>query len=223
MGKRIRKTKILIVDDHPVLRQGLIVLINREPDFRVCGEAEDVAGGLAAVKKLKPDLVIIDISLKGRSGLELMRDINLHYPDLPTLALSVHEESTYAERALRAGASGYVMKKDAAGQVVEAVRRVLKGEVFLSSQAAGRVLRKFVKGRSSCPVEALTDRELEVFGYIGHGFAVKDIASRLSLSGKTVEAHRANIKEKLNVKGTNELLQSAVQWVVSEAEVGGGT
>ncbi|MFC1671794.1 response regulator [Planctomycetota bacterium] len=220
--KRIKKARLLIVDDHPVLRQGLKALINREADLRVCGEAEDVTTGLALVEELKPDLVIIDISLKGRSGLELMRDVNLRHPNLPTLALSMHEESAYAERVLRAGASGYVMKKDAAASVVEAIRRVLKGEVFLSGPVAGRMLRKFVKGRSSYSVETLTDRELEVFGFIGHGFAIRDIAERLNLSSKTVDVHRANIKDKLNVKTSNELLQIAVQWVLSEAEAGCG-
>lgn len=218
LKKRRRKTKVLIVDDHPIVREGLASLINGEPDLMVCGEAEDVPSGLSAVRKLKPDIVIVDISLNGRSGLDLIKDIRLHRPDLPILVLSVHDESAYAERALRAGANGYIMKEEAAGSVVSAMRRVLNGEVYLSSEMSSRVLKRVVKGAPRIPLNCLTDRELDIYRLIGRGLGVKQVAEELSLSRKTVETYRARIREKLGMPTSNDLLQHAIQWMASEAQ-----
>ncbi|MHC4259373.1 MAG: response regulator transcription factor [Planctomycetota bacterium] len=214
-----KKTKILIVDDHPIVRQGLAELINHEQDLTVCGQAEDALEALRTIKEIKPNMVIVDISLKETSGLELIKDIGAQYGNLPVLALSMHDESLYAERALRAGAKGYIMKAEATENVVTAIRRVLSGQIYVSDRMAARMVRKLVGGRretGASAIERLSDRELEVFSLIGQGHGTRQIAEKLHLSVKTVETYRAHIKEKLNLADANELLQYAIQWVRSQ-------
>ncbi len=210
------KTKVLLVDDHPVLRRGLGQLINQEPDMAVCGEAEDAPHAFDAVAQLTPDVVVVDVSLKGSNGIELIKNLKARYPDLPILVLSMHDESLYAERALRAGGLGYIMKDEAFEQVLTAIRQVLKGEIFLSDKMKGRMLQQVAFGRTkavSSPIETLTDRELEVFRLIGQGHGTRQIAEELHLSVRTVEAYREYIKEKLNLKNATELVQHAFHWV----------
>jgi DNA-binding NarL/FixJ family response regulator len=212
------KTRILIVDDHPIVRQGLAELVNHESDLVVCGQAEDSHEAIKAIKDLSPTLAIIDISLKETSGLELIKDIRSQYPDLPVLALSMHDETLYAERALRAGAMGYIMKQEATENVIVAVRRILGGEIYVSDRMSARMVRKLVTGQiepTTSQVERLSDRELEVFHLIGKGHGTRQISERLHLSVKTIETYRAHIKEKLNLADAAELLQYAIQWVSS--------
>jgi DNA-binding NarL/FixJ family response regulator len=215
------KTKILIVDDHPIVRQGLAELINHEDDLVVCGQAEDSHQAMAAIKKLQPDLAIVDISLRETSGMELIKDIKAQYPDLVVLALSMHDESLYAERALRAGAKGYIMKAEATENVVSAIRKVMTRQIYVSDRMAAKMVRKLVGGGpdvGASAIDRLSDRELEVFSLIGHGFGTRQIAERLHLSVKTVETYRAHIKEKLNLADASELLQYAIQWTASRHE-----
>ncbi|MHC4564973.1 MAG: response regulator [Planctomycetota bacterium] len=205
------KTRILIVDDHPIVRQGLAELVNHESDLVVCGQAEDSHEAIKAIKDLSPTMAIIDISLKETSGLELIKDIHSQCPDLPVLALSMHDEMLYAERALRAGAMGYIMKQEATENVIVAVRRILGGEIYVSNRMAARMVRKLVTGQiepSTSQVESLSDRELEVFHLIGKGHGTRQISERLHLSVKTIETYRAHIKEKLNLADAAELLQA---------------
>jgi DNA-binding NarL/FixJ family response regulator len=214
---RRAKAKILIVDDHPIVREGLASLINGEPDLKVCGEAEDVPSGLAAAEKLRPDLVVADLSFNGRSGLDLIKGIRGQQPDLPILVLSVHDESAYAERVLQAGANGYIMKEEAAGCVIAALRRVLAGEIYLSANMSSEVLKRVTEGAPRTPLSCLTDRELDVYRLIGRGYGVKQMAEELNLSRKTVETYRARIREKLGLSTSGELLQHAIRWVADEA------
>lgn len=216
------KINILIVDDHPIVRQGLAELINHENDLEVCGQAEDAYQAMKAVKELNPNMAIVDISLKQTSGMELIKDINSQYPNLPVLALSMHDESLYAERALRAGARGYIMKAVATEKVIMAIRKILGGEIYISDKMASKMMRKLVGGKNEIkksPVETLSDRELEVFQLIGKGFGTRQISERLYLSIKTIETYRAHIKEKLNLADAAELLQYAIQWVNSRNKV----
>ena len=210
------KRTVLIVDDHPIVRQGLAQLINQEKDLEVCGQAEDAHGAIQAIREHDPDLVIVDISLRDTSGVDLIKDLRIQYPDLPILTLSMYDEAVYGERALRAGARGYVMKQEAIEKVVTAIRRVLAGEVYVSDEMAAKMLSKLVGGASkkpSSPIESLSDRELEVFRMIGEGFNTREMAERLHLSVKTIETYRAHIKEKLALQDASELLRSAIQWV----------
>ena len=210
------KAKIVIVDDHPIVREGLADLINKEDDLVVCGEAEDGHSAMEVISELEPDIAIVDISLQDTSGLELIKDIKVQYPSLPVLTLSMHEESLYAERALRAGAKGYIMKREATANVVMAIRKVLSGQVYLSERMATKLVDKLVGGKaevSTSPIERLTDRELEVFSLLGQGNGTRQISERLHLSVKTIETYRSRIKEKLNLKSGPELLQHAFQWV----------
>jgi DNA-binding NarL/FixJ family response regulator len=215
----IQQYGILIVDDHPIVRQGLAQLINEEPDLHVCGQAEDAVEAIQAIDKLQPDLVIVDLSLKDTiSGLELIKDIKVRYASLPVLTLSMHDETVYAERALRAGARGYIMKHEATDRVVAAIRRVLAGQIYVSEDLAANMVGKLVTGpgdKSKLSVERLSDRELEVFRLIGIGYGTREMAERLHLSQKTIETYRAHIKDKLNLLDTNELLRTAIQWVKS--------
>jgi DNA-binding NarL/FixJ family response regulator len=214
------KTKVLLVDDHPILRQGLARMINAEADLVICGEAEDAAKAFDAVGTLSPDVAIIDISLKGSNGIELTKNLKARYPSLPILMLSMHDESLYAERALRAGALGYIMKEEAGEQVLVAIRKVLTGEIFLSDRMKTRMLQQMANGRTkitTSPIELLTDRELEVFRLIGEGRSTRQIAAQLHLSIRTVEAYREYIKAKLNLKNSTELIQHAFHWVHHEA------
>ncbi len=213
------KDRVLLIDDHPILRQGLAQLINQEPDLMVCGEADEAPKGFEAVRTTKPDIAVVDISLKGGNGLELIKNIKASYPDLPVLVLSMHDEVLYAERALRAGGRGYIMKEVAIEEVLVAIRRVLKGEIFLSEPMKERMVQLVANGRSkkvSSPMELLTDRELEVFRLIGEGRGTRQIAEDLHLSVRTVEAYREYIKEKLNLRNATELVQHAFHWVHQE-------
>jgi DNA-binding NarL/FixJ family response regulator len=215
------KTKILIVDDHPIVRQGLAELINHENDLTVCGQAEDAHQALKAVKELRPNMAVVDISLKETSGMELIKDINAQDPNLPVLALSMHDESLYAERALRAGARGYIMKQEATEKVIAAIRKILSGEIYVSDKMASKMVRKFVGGQteiSTSPVGRLSDRELEVFHLIGKGYGTRQISERLHLSVKTIETYRAHIKEKLGLADAAKLLQYAIQWASSNGQ-----
>jgi DNA-binding NarL/FixJ family response regulator len=214
------KTRVLIVDDHPMMRQGLAQLVNSEPDLTVCCEAADAGQALDAVTRQKPDLVLADISLPGRSGLELIRDVQALRPELPVLVISMHDESIYAERVLRAGGRGYIMKQEGGRKLVEAIRQVLAGKIYVSAQMSDRILEIFSGRRAqsaSSPVGQLTDREFEVLQLLGRGLGTREIARQLHLSVKTVEVHRAHIKEKLGVKTAPELIRFAVRWVETQA------
>jgi len=214
---RVQKRRILLVDDHPIVRQGLALLINREPDLAVCGDAEEAASALRQIEELKPDLVVVDISLNGPDGLDLLKNIRARDPHLPVLILSMMDELLYAERGLRAGANGYIMKQQATEQVLVAIRRILGGEVYVSERIANKMLHLFVGGSpvaQSSPVADLTDRELEVFRLIGEGHGTRQIADELHISIKTVESYQAHIKDKLSLKNGRELVQRAIQWNV---------
>jgi len=214
------KTKVLLVDDHPVLRAGLGRLINQEADMTVCGEAEDGPTAFDLAGTLTPDIAVIDVSLKGSNGIELIKNLKARFPDLPTLVLSMHDESLYAERALRAGSLGYIMKEEAIEQVIAAIRKVIQGEIFLSERMKTKMLQQMANGKGkvvSSPIEQLTDRELEVFRLIGEGCSTRQIAGQLHLSVRTVEAYREYIKSKLNLKNATELVQHAFHWVHHEA------
>jgi DNA-binding NarL/FixJ family response regulator len=210
------RKRILIVDDHPIVCEGLMQQLNREPDLTVCAQAGNASHALAAVEEHKPDLALVDINLPGRSGLELIRDIRAVAPQLPILVLSMHDESVFAERVLRAGGRGYVSKEEGGDRLLEAIRRVLSGQIYVSETVSTRLLDSLSSkhpARTMSPVEQLTDRELEVFTLIGHAKETKEIAGRLSMSVKTVEAHRAAIKRKLKLKTGPELTRHAVLWV----------
>jgi DNA-binding NarL/FixJ family response regulator len=214
-----RKTRIFIVDDHPIVREGLSLMMNREPDMMVCGEAEEATRALQAITVAKPDFLIVDISLSGPDGLDLLKSIRARYPSLPVLILSMHDESIYAERALRAGANGYIMKQEATERVLVAVRQILTKKVYVSDRVANRMLQQYIKGsvsESKSPIAELSDRELEVFRLIGEGHGTRMIADELHLSVKTVESYQAHIKEKLSLKNGRELVQRAIQWSISE-------
>ena len=211
--------RILLVDDHPIVRQGLAELIQQEPDLSVCGEASDASEALKAIAASQPDIAIVDISLRDTSGIELVKDIKIHRPDLPVLVLSMHDETLYAERALRAGARGYVMKEEATEKLMTAIRTVLEGRMYLSQRMSARLLSQFVDGspeRRGSPVERLSDRELQVFELIGRGLGTRQIAESLHLSVKTIESHRENIKGKLKLTSAAELMQHAIHWVEFE-------
>jgi DNA-binding NarL/FixJ family response regulator len=219
LQERARR-KILIVDDHPILRKGLSMLINQEPDLVVDGEAEDARKALEAIETIRPDMVIVDISLPGIDGVELLKSIKLRYGDLPTLVVSMHDESLFAERALRAGARGYVMKQEALDNVLVAIRRVLAGEIFVSNKIATKMLERMVDSDAktvASPIDLLSDRELTVFRLIGQGQTTRQIAEKLHLSVKTVESYRSHIKEKLKLSGGTDLLKYAIQWVQSNS------
>ena len=208
------KCKVFLVDDHPIVRQGLALFIEREPDLMVCGEAEDATSALQAIRESAPDFVILDISLNGPDGLELLKTLRVRYPNLPALVLSMHDESVYAERALRAGANGYIMKQEAADKVITAIRHILGGDVYLSDRLTKQMLQQFVNGTISPrdPLAKLSDRELEVFRLIGAGHGTRQIADELHVSTKTVESYQAHIKEKLALRNARELVQYAVEW-----------
>lgn len=213
------RKRVLLVDDHAVVRFGIAQLINQERDLVVCGEEEDAANALSAIGKLKPDLVIADISLKDSSGLELMRNIKAQSSGLPVLVVSAHDESVYAEIAFRAGALGYLMKSDALGKVLIAIRRVLGGNIYVSDALTARMLQQQVRGQKNIeqsPVAGLSDRELEVFQLLGQWKKTKEIAQSLHLSIKTIEYYREQIKQKLNLRNTAELTQYATGWVRQE-------
>jgi len=208
------RTRIFLVDDHPMIREHLHALIDREPDLLVCGEAADAPTALAQIQTSRADLVIMDISLKSSHGLELLKDLRAAHPHVPVLILSMHDESLYAERTIRAGAMGYITKQEATRNILFAIRKILGGEVYLSERMAARMMRGFVgnKADATSPTDNLSDRELEVFQMIGQGFGTRRIAEELKVGIKTVESYRARIKEKLSLNDGDELLQHAIQW-----------
>lgn len=214
-----RKSKVFLVDDHPILRQGLTKLINDQPDLAICGEAEGPPGALEGIGRTKPDLVLLDLSLAGGDGMDLCKQLQERYQGLPVLIISMHDESLYAERCLRAGAMGYVMKQEPPDKVMSAIRKVLTGNIYLSETMSAKLLRNLAGARNAdvAPLERLSDRELEIFRLIGKGHSVRSIAEELFLSPKTVEAHKEHIKQKLNLKTSNELLQYAIEARDSEA------
>jgi DNA-binding NarL/FixJ family response regulator len=211
---RTKKKSVFIVDDHPLLRQGLALLINRERDLAVCGEAEEAQTAMREITLKKPDILIADISLNGPDGLDLLKNLRTLYPNLPVLVLSMHDESIYAERALRARANGYIMKQEATEKVLVAVRRILSGDIYLSDRMANKLLHQYISGASAdmhSRLSALSDRELEVFRLIGEGRSTRQIAEKLHLSIKTVETYQAHIKDKLSLHSGRELVQHAIQ------------
>ncbi len=213
--------KVLIVDDHPIVRQGLRSLIDQEQDLHVCGESGSAGEALKALSSLKPDLLLVDISLKGPDGLELTKSIRALEPELPILIVSMHDETLYAERVLRAGANGYIMKEEVAQSVVKAVRKVLGGDIYMSDRMRQKILRGVAGQRSNTTasaIERLSDRELEVFRLIGQGHGTRKIADELHLSVKTIETYRAHIKEKLGLNNATELVRQAVQWVEQQSQ-----
>ena len=209
------RKKILIVDDHPMMREGLAQLIDREPDLVASCEAGTAAQALNMVVARKPDLVLVDISLPDKSGLELIKDIQVFHPYLPVLVISMHDESIYAERVLRAGGRGYLMKHEGGNKLIQAIRQVLGGQIFLSEKMSARILEVF-SGRKdqaiNSPVERLSDREFEIFQLVGEGLGTRDIAGRLHLSVKTIEVHRANLRRKLDLKSGAEVVHYAIRW-----------
>jgi len=218
-NQAVTKKRILVVDDHPIVRQGLSLLIDREPDLAVCGEAEEATGAMHLLASARPDVLIVDISLNGPDGLDLLKNIRITHPTLPVLILSMHEESIYAERALRAGANGYIMKQEATEKVLVAVRRILSGEMYVSDRVANKMLKHYITGAGTLrnsSIADLSDRELEVFRLIGDGHGTRQIAEELHLSIKTVESYQAHIKEKLSLRSARELMQHAIQWNMNE-------
>ena len=213
------KTRILLVDDHAVVRFGIAQLINQQSDMMVCGEEENASRALSAITSLKPNFVIADISLKDSSGLELMRNIKAQYPGLPVLVVSGHDESIYAEIAFRAGALGYLMKEEALEKILVAIRRVRSGAIYVSDALAAKMLQQQVRGQSSVhesPVKSLSDREMEVFRLIGQWKKTSEIAKELHLSIKTIEYYREQIKRKLSLKDAAELTHYATSWAQRE-------
>jgi DNA-binding NarL/FixJ family response regulator len=213
------KIRIMVVEDHQVFRMGLRELINQESDLIVCGEADDADKAWDQIRSLEPDMAIIDISLKGRDGIGLVRDIRRDYKDMPVLVLSMHDESRFAERSLLAGARGYIMKRETSGSIVEAIRSVLAGKIYLSEKIKEEILGRFVSGYHTydkSPVDRLTDRELEVFRLLGCGLSTNEVAQKLNISAKTVGTYRERIKEKLNLKRASELIRHAMLWIENE-------
>ncbi len=217
--KETEKRRVLVVDDHAVLREGLALVINVQPDLLVCGEAANMVGGLQAVAAVRPDIALIDLSLTDGSGLELIKEIKAQHPSLPMLVLSLHDEALYAERVLHAGARGYIMKRAATTELLAAIRKVLDGEIYLSETMGSVVVRQALGDQetptSDNPLEQLSDRELEVFQLIGEGHGTREIAQQLGLSMKTVSCYRQNIQTKLQLKDAAGLVQRAVHWAAN--------
>jgi DNA-binding NarL/FixJ family response regulator len=221
-GQDVPKKRVLVVDDHPIVRQGLAMMINREPDLVVCGEAEEAMGAMHVLASSHPDVMIVDISLTGPDGIDLLKNIRISHPTLPVLILSMHDEMVYAERALRAGANGYIMKQEATENVLIALRRLLNGEIYVSTRIANQMLKHYITGSGTLrnsSIADLSDRELEVFRLIGEGHGTRQIAEELHISVKTVESYQAHIKEKLSLRSARELMQRAIQWSMDEKTV----
>jgi DNA-binding NarL/FixJ family response regulator len=215
-------TKIYLVDDHPLMRKGIAMTLDLEMDFEVCGQAESAEEAISDIPAKKPDIVVIDISLPGMNGIELIKHLKAQNPDLLMLVVSRHDEDMYAERAIKAGARGYLMKMEAGDVIVNAIRRILKGQIYLSEEINNKLLMGMMSGGQvgrSSPLEILSDRELEVFELIGNGTTTREIAERMHVSVKTVESYRTRIKTKLDISTGNELIKQAVQWVASESDV----
>jgi len=214
-----KRAKILIVDDHPVVRYGLLQMLSNEPDLEVCGEAASAQEALALVDQRKPDVAIVDISLKGTNGIELVKQIHAMRPEARILVSSMHDEKLFAERALRAGANGYINKQVAITEMVGAIRRVLSGKVYLSAPMTERMVERAARVDSDASrsvIQRLSDRELEVFSLLGDGLSTREVAQRLNLSVKTIETHRAQIKRKLGLRNSTELIQRAVEWTLRQ-------
>ncbi len=214
-----KRKRILVVDDHPLMREGVVQWIQRTPELEVCGQAVSAAEALSLAGKLKPDLVLTDISMSGRNGLELIKDLRALQPGLPVLVLSMHDESLYAGRALQAGARGYIMKRDGGDRVVQGIREIFQGRIAVSAEMATRLLEEYSGRRPQShhsPLPHLTDREFEVFQLIGEAKNNREIGRQLHLSPKTVETHRINVMRKLKLKSAAELLRFALQYVEKE-------
>src|ERR1700756_2424781 len=220
-AEKSNKAQILIVDDHPMTRSGLTHLINHQPDTVVCGEAENAAEALDLLAESQPDLMLIDITLPGKSGLELIKDVKAMHPELPMLVLSMHDESLYADRVLRAGARGYITKHEGGEKLIGAIRHVLSGKIYVSESMSAHILEIF-SGRQTgvdrASIQNLSDREFEVFEALGEGLSSHEIAKKLHLSAKTVDAHRANIKSKLKINTTAELISFAARWTSTQTK-----
>jgi DNA-binding NarL/FixJ family response regulator len=206
-----KKARILLVEDHPIMRHGLAMLIDDQPDLTTCGGAETTSQGIALVHQFKPDLVVVDISLKEGDGIELMKAIHDAYPDMAILAMSMHEETVFAERALRVGARGYIMKREAMEKVLTAIRRVLSGDIYISEKMTAHMVKK-VTSRPTSPMDSLSDREFEIFRLLAGGIGPTEIGQKLNLSVKTIETHRGHIKEKLGLKTAAELSRCLSEW-----------
>ncbi len=219
-NKRKSDTKrVLIVDDHPMMRKGLAQLILSEPDLIVFGEADTARQALDAIGRSAPDLALVDISLPDKNGLELIKDMHVSHPQVPVLVVSMHDEALYAERVLRAGGRGYIMKQEGGRKLMQAIRRVLSGQIYVSERISAKILELFSghrPGEVHSPVERLTDREFEVFQQIGRGSGTRDIAEHLHLSVKTVEVHKAKIKEKLKLRSAADLAHYAIRWIEAQ-------
>lgn len=217
MATSVDKKRVVVVDDHPIVRRGIVQMINEDSALTVVGEAADVHEGLKVLEQQKPDIAVVDISLKDSSGIDLIKDAGIRWPKLPVIVFSMHDESFYAERVLRAGAKGYVTKGEPSVKMIEGIKRVLAGDIYVSERIASKMLHKMVGGgvrtMDGFPIDSLSDREFEIFGLIGEGLQTRDIADQLHLSVKTVESHRENIKRKLNISNATELLQRAIHWV----------
>jgi DNA-binding NarL/FixJ family response regulator len=210
-----RKKRVFLVDDHPLVREWLTNLIHRQPDLVVCGETENASRALQAIAASKPDVAIVDLSLKDSSGIELIKNLKEQHPEIAVLVLSMHDESHYAERALRAGAKGYVMKRETTKKIIEAIRRVLDGKLYVSDSVAEAMTARMIEGKpiaNVSPIEQLSDRELEVFELLGQGLGTRRVAETLNVSMKTVQAYCARMKEKLNLSSATELLREAIRW-----------
>lgn len=216
------RKKILLVDDHPITRQGLKAIIGQQADLEVCGETDNAPHAIELFGKLHPDLAIIDIALKTSNGIELTKNLRAISPDFPVLVVSMHDENLYAERAIRAGAMGYLMKQEAADKIVVALRRLLEGEIYLSDRIKEKMLHRFVNKRGDTAqfsIDSLSDREMEVFQLIGNGYSTRQIAEKLHLSSKTIDSYREHLKLKLNLSTGAELARYAIQWARSEGGV----
>jgi DNA-binding NarL/FixJ family response regulator len=215
MNSRPSKHNVVIIEDHRMFREQLAHLINKADDMNVCGQADNIRDGLALVKQTPPSIVIIDITLRGSSGLELLKDLRAHRIGVPALVLSMHDESLYAERALRAGAKGYITKHEASAVVLKAIRQILKGEIYLNPRFMSRMIGKMTAGRdiASEPIDRLADRELEVFNLIGRGLTTREISAQLGLGITTVDTYRTRIREKLNLENSARLRLAASRWV----------
>jgi DNA-binding NarL/FixJ family response regulator len=213
------KQKVMIVDDHPFMRSGLAQLIDRQPDLQVCGEAGNPLEAQRELGRCRPDLIITDMTMPGRSGLEFIKDLLAINPDLPILVISMHDEAIYAERALRAGARGYMMKEAGGDNLLAAIRQILRGDIYVSARMSARILENLSSRKprgSESPIQKLTDREFEIFQLIGNGRNTRDIAAQLNLSSKTIDVHRSNIRDKLQLSDSTALVRHAVRWVESE-------
>ncbi len=214
------RVRIFLVDDHPLMRQGMKTLIEQHPRFEVCGEADSAPRALDLAGKLQPNLAIVDITLKSTNGIELTKGLRSQIPNMQVLIISMHDEDVYAERALRAGAMGYLMKQEASEKVIAALEQILRGEIYLSDSVKGKMLHRYVKHRTDVlvsPMEKLSDREMEVFQLLGNGYGTREIANLLNLSVKTIDSYREHLKEKLNLGTGSDLVRHAIQWTKGQS------